>query len=47
VNEYKSRKFDEDLKRIDELGGLEGIATKLKTDFRLGLSATSVEDLNN
>jgi len=31
---------------LETLGGLEGVATKLKTDYRLGISATTVDELN-
>ena len=45
VRDYKGRKFDEDLQTIRKYGGLQGLCEKIKTDYRLGLSATSVEDL--
>ena len=46
VNAYKTRKFDEDIKVIEDLGNLDGIAGKLKTSWKEGISAHTVEDLN-
>lgn len=41
MDAYKSRKFDEDIKVSEELGGVEGISNKLKVDLNKGLSGDS------
>jgi len=38
VQLYKTRTLDEELNRIDELGGVEGICQKLKVDLKIGLT---------
>jgi magnesium-transporting ATPase (P-type) len=38
VNLYKIRTFDEEIVRCTELGGVEGICTKLKVDVKIGLT---------
>ena len=42
VQAYKQRTFDEDIQLVEKHGGLDGIASKLKTSWKDGISANSV-----
>lgn len=38
MNLYKTRTFDEEITRVQELGGVEGMCSKLKVDVKIGLT---------
>lgn len=46
VEEYQNRTFDEDLTKINGLGGLESICKKLKTNIDDGLNSNNEKDLD-
>lgn len=44
--DYQHRKFDEDLTRINALGGIEAIAANIKTNMDMGLDFNNEKDLD-
>jgi hypothetical protein len=47
VEKYRQRKYDEELTYLQEdLGGVEEVARKLKTDLNKGITAFTEEELD-